>query len=493
MAKKKKPFIKKIKTKKNYYIYDVSTNNILRVDKIVWELIDFVHEFSRDEILNRWKGKYEINNIKKALNNIYIYIEKENLFSTHLPREIKFSFSEDEIIRMLNTSLKQLTLETTQQCNLRCFYCVYSGKFPLERSHTSKFMDLKIAKHAIDYYLAHSQENDRPTITFYGGEPLLNFPLIEECVKYAQKNSKKKIYFGITTNGTLLNEKMIKFLIDNDIGLTISLDGPKEIHDRYRRTIFGNGTFDLILSNIEKIRNISSEYFSSHGGFNSVISPPFNLKKLKKFFDSLAESYPHSYLKISFVKREESVLFKHKFKSNDLHNQLQKLKLAFKSNLIKEEPNKSPFLRALFESDILKIYKRGIFDTLRDFYPPNGICIPGLRKLFVNVYGNFYICERLDNFHAIGNISKGLDYEKILNLINNYSSLCKEVCLDCWLIRLCDLCFVSVISGKKFSMEKKRKKCEYQKKRFENTIKFCLELLEENPEALDYLKNSIII
>jgi len=424
--KEKKPFIKKIKTEKNYYIYDVNTNNILRVNKIVWELIDFVYEFSREEILNKWKSKYKKDIIIKALNNIYHYHEKENLFSPHRPKDIKISFSEAEIIRMLNTSLKQLTLEATQQCNLRCFYCVYSGKFQSERTHATKAIDLNNAKRAIDYYLAHSQENDRPTITFYGGEPL-----------------QRRIYFGITTNGTLLNDKIINFLIENDCGLTISLDGPKNIHDRYRRTLQGNGTFDIIMSNIEKIRKISEEYFSLKGGFNVVIAPPFQLKKLKEFFDSLAESYPHSYLKVGFVKKEGSSLFKDEIEENGLYEQLHKLKLDFKFNLIKGEPNKSPFLKALFESDILRLYKRGIFDRLGDFYSPNGVCIPGLRKLFVNAYGNFYICERLDSFQAIGNIIEGLDYKQIINLINNYSLLCKQDCLDCWLIRLCDLCFVS--------------------------------------------------
>lgn len=489
----KRPFIKKIKTERNYYIYDVNTNNILKVDKVVWEVVDFIHELSRDEILNRWKDKFKRQDIIRALDNIYLNMEKENLFSTHRPRGIKFPFSEAEVIRALNTSLQQITLEVTQQCNLRCFYCVYSGKFPARRVHSNKFMDFSVAKQAIDFYIEHSQENPSPAITFYGGEPFLNFPLIQKCITYAKEKAKRKIHFGITTNGTLLNDNIINFLVKNDCGLTVSLDGPKEIHDRYRRTIGGGGTFDIIMSNIEKIRKTSSEYFFSRAGFNVVISPPFQLEKLKEFFDWFVDRYPHSYFKIGFVKKEGSSLFNNEWERNNLHDQLNQLKLKFKFNLIKGNPNESPFLKSLFEDDILKIYKRGIFDKIGDFHPPNGICIPGFRKLFVNAYGNFYICERLDNFKTIGNTIKGFDYEKILNLIDNYSFLCNKDCLNCWLIRLCDSCFVLAVSGNELSLDKKREKCEFQKKRFEEALKFCLEVLEENPKALDYLKDMVII
>lgn len=489
--KENRPFIKKFKTDKNYYIYDVNTNNILRVDKIVWDLVDFVQEFFRDEILNRWTDMYKIEDIIKALDNIYLSMEKENLFSATRPKEIKFPLSKLEIIERLNKSIDQITLEVTEQCNLRCYYCVYSGMFPLKRVHSNKSMNWGIARKAIDFYIAHSQENSTPAITFYGGEPLLNFPLIEECILYAKEKVKRKIHFGITTNGTLINDNIINFSIKNDCRLTISLDGPREIHDRYRRTIRGQQTFDMIMSNIEKIRRVSLEYFSTKVGFNVVLSPPFDLEKTKYFFDS-HEIFKYTDIRVGFVKKEESSLFHNEFIKSDLYEQLYQLKKEFKFRLINNS-NNSLFLRALFERDLLKIYKRGVFERIGDFHPPNGICIPGHRKLFVNTEGNFYICESTDGFRPIGNVNEGINYQKALDLIDIYSSLCNVDCLNCWLIRLCDLCFVSAIAGNELNLDKKRKKCEHQKKRFEETIKFCLEVLEENPKAFDYLKDTVII
>lgn len=488
---RKNPFIKKFRTQRNYYIYDVNTNNILKVDKIVWKVIDSIYEFSRDEILNRWKDKFKRKDIVKALDNIYIYAEKENLFSLNRPKVIKFPLSKLEIIERLDNSIDQITLEVTQKCNLRCFYCVYSGMFPSKRTHSNRSMNFSVAKKAIDFYLTHSQENPTPAITFYGGEPLLNFPLIKECITYVKEKAKRKINFGITTNGTLLNENIINFLIKNNCRLTISLDGPKEIHDRYRRTIRRIGTFDIIMSNIEKIRKVSSEYLSSKVGFNVVISPPFDLEKTKYFFDS-HEIFKYTDIRVGFVKKEESSLFQSEFSKSDLNEQLYQLKKEFKFNLI-HNSNNSLFLRAMFERDLIKIYKRGIFKRLGDSHPPNGICIPGHRKLFVNTEGVFYICESTDGFQSIGNINEGINYEKVLDLIDSYSFLCNEDCLSCWLIRLCDLCFISATVGNELNLNKKRKKCEYQKKRFEEAIKFCLEVLEENPKSLDYLRNTVII
>jgi len=197
---------------------------------------------------------------------------------------------------------------------------------------------------------------------------------------------------------------------------------------------------------------------------------------------------------VAFVNKEGTSLFHDDFTNSlELSRQLSELKNEFKLNLIRNNPNKSPFLRALFEKDLLKIYKRKLFNNFEDSHPPNGICIPGHRKLFVDSEGEFYLCESTDGFQSIGNINAGFDYKKIIDLINNYCDLCNIDCLNCWLLRLCDLCFVSAISGKELNLEKKRKKCDYRKKKFEDTIKFSLEIIEENPKALNYLENTVII
>ena len=146
-------------------------------------------------------------------------------------------------------------LQVTQNCNLRCEYCVYSGSY-INRVHTNKRMSFETAVKTIDFLAAHSLNCNEVSIGFYGGEPLLEIELIKKAVSYAKEVfGEKKVNFNMTTNATLLNMDIADFLVQNDFNITISLDGPRNIHNKNR--IFANsnkGTFDLIMENIALIR-----------------------------------------------------------------------------------------------------------------------------------------------------------------------------------------------------------------------------------------------
>lgn len=118
-------------------------------------------------------------------------------------------------------------------------------------------MDWNTAKKSLDFLLEHSIDNEIVNIGFYGGEPMIEFDLIKKCIEYAKEIFKgKDIQFSITTNGTLINKKIIRYFVKNKVNLTISLDGPKEVHDKNRRFCNGSGTFDKIIS--ESIIKIST-------------------------------------------------------------------------------------------------------------------------------------------------------------------------------------------------------------------------------------------
>ena len=114
-------------------------------------------------------------------------------------------------------------------------------------------MSVEVAKQAIDFLVKHSENSKEISIGFYGGEPLLEVPLIREVVDYAEGVfSGKKLLFNMTTNATLLNIETAKYLYEKKFNVTISLDGPKATHDSNR--IFANsnkGTFDAVMQNLE--------------------------------------------------------------------------------------------------------------------------------------------------------------------------------------------------------------------------------------------------
>jgi len=483
----KKPLIKRLHTKSNFYIYDANTNNIVMTDKVTWSIIEDYFQLPQRAIIDKWKIYFEEKSIILSISNLDNIMKNERLFSSLRPKTIRHNLSDEEIIHSLENNINQLTLEVTEKCNLRCKYCVFSGKFKYKRVHSDKSMSFDIAKRAIDFYIDHSKENERPSITFYGGEPLCNFDLIKKCIEYTKSKTNRKVLFGITTNGTLLSPKISDYLLKNNCFIMVSLDGPQIIHDRYRVFPTGKGTYTVIMENLKRI---PSENIS----FNVTISPPFELRKIKDYFDSLLDGQKYE-LNINFVTVEDSSLF-HSNKKNwskGLQFQIVELREEFKTNLIEGMPYRSSFLNSFFQKSLLGIKKRGIFDKFGDFHYPNRICLPGQRKVFVNTSGDFFICEKMTDFRPIGNVFEGFNYKEIFNILEEYCRLCNIDCLDCWAIRLCNFCFASVNRGHVFDLKRKREKCKNMRERLKNNLEFYLEVLEQNPRAFDFLDNVTII
>src|ERR1700730_8916553 len=146
--------------------------------------------------------------------------------------------------------LQTLVLNLTNQCNLSCQYCYEFGEDKVATPEGKpKFMDLETAKASVDFLLEQSAGRKGVHITFFGGETLMNFPLLKNVVAYANAKASEQgrsIDFSLTTNATLLTATIIEFLSENRIGVTVSMDGPKEMHDKLRVFANGRGSYDII-------------------------------------------------------------------------------------------------------------------------------------------------------------------------------------------------------------------------------------------------------
>ena len=146
--------------------------------------------------------------------------------------------------------IQTLVMNLTNQCNLSCQYCYEFGADKVATPEGKpKFMDLPTAKASVDFLLAQSGDRRTIHITFFGGETLMNYPLLKEVVTYANEKAKEQgrnIDFSLTTNATLLTPTIIQFLSENHIGVTVSMDGPKEMHDQLRVFANGKGSYDII-------------------------------------------------------------------------------------------------------------------------------------------------------------------------------------------------------------------------------------------------------
>lgn len=146
--------------------------------------------------------------------------------------------------------ITMFTIEMTQQCNLRCSYCCYSGKYKDRRKHNAKDISYETMRNTIKYIKEHYDKNaEEITVCFYGGEALLAIKKVKWIMTELLSIFKDKVRFSFSTNGLLLTEKVIDWLGNMQNALVnVTIDGNKLMHDVYRRTVSGNGSYDIIIN-----------------------------------------------------------------------------------------------------------------------------------------------------------------------------------------------------------------------------------------------------
>ncbi len=155
--------------------------------------------------------------------------------------------------------LSSLVLNVTNSCNLACRYCYEYGDDRLAKPETASVMNEEVARQSVDLLFAQSKKGQKLQLTFFGGETLLNFKVIQPTVAYARKRAAEEerfIDFSLTTNATLLTPAIVQWLAENNIGVTVSIDGPKEFQDGMRVYATGMGSYDVVAPRIRELLKV---------------------------------------------------------------------------------------------------------------------------------------------------------------------------------------------------------------------------------------------
>lgn len=238
---------------------------------------------SLDE-LNQYIYAHNVN-----VDELMTSINEEDLFKgfkiKHLYNDISLEYIKNE----MNTGTTQLILELTGKCNMRCRYCIYHDGYPHNRAFTSKRMSSDTALKSIDYMKLYGDQQE-VSITFYGGEPLLEFELLKEVIEYSKVAlAGRTIQFSFTTNLSVLTPKMAEYFstVDN-LSILCSIDGPKEIHDMYRVYKNGSGSFDDVFKKFKLLNSVARKNGKEmHISANAVYMPPFSEEKVSQIDDFL--------------------------------------------------------------------------------------------------------------------------------------------------------------------------------------------------------------
>jgi uncharacterized protein len=153
--------------------------------------------------------------------------------------------------------LTTLVLNVTSKCNLACTYCYeYGEDRVVEPSKKPRFMTEDTARQSVDFMFAEAGDNKTVHLTFFGGETLLNYKVLRSALAYARERATalgKEVDVSLTTNATLLRDEVIDWIVDNDVGVTVSIDGDREQQNRHRVFHNGKGSYDVIRPHIESL------------------------------------------------------------------------------------------------------------------------------------------------------------------------------------------------------------------------------------------------
>jgi uncharacterized protein len=540
------PFVYRFSTDRHKYLYDVNSNRVFRTDDALYAIATDYGTKNAEQIMEQHGGTFAAKDLEAAMAEIAA-AQRNGLLHSHRPQKMQAIQNLEQAI--LEESCEQLILNITEDCNLRCAYCVHGGHYTNYRQHSKRMMSEQTAKDAVDFFLGQKPTTGGGTggmaggkpggvagaelgggagcgadaepgggtngktggkagpgkvnLAFYGGEPLVNFPLIAATVSYAKKKMADKsgteCSFSLTTNGTLLGEPDIaRFLIDNQFSLTISLDGDAPTHDRYRRFTSGKGSHAVIIRNLRGLKSANVDYYRTKVTFSAINPPPYRLLSTLEFFSSDA-LFDGLHVTPGFLSRAENSFISaasrggggerdardkrdEQVEQDEREGSLDELSRIY-ADKVRKGATIPPMLDGIVGKYIRWIYERPK-NSLGDL-PLNGCCTPGLRRQFVNIDGNIFTCEKMGETHSIGSIYTGLDVDKIRSLIDGYIEISAD-CLNCWACRLCPVCFATAHDGSRLSIARKLEECDAVRRRLGEMLILYYSLLENNPAVFDF-------
>jgi len=324
--------------------------------------------------------------------------------------------------------LNTMVLNVTNKCNLACTYCYEYGEDKIvdtQYGTAPKFMSEQTAEESVEFLLAESKGMDVAHLTFFGGETLLNFPVLQRTVAYARQRAAevgKRIDFSLTTNATLLRPEIIQWLADNDIGVTISIDGPKAVQDGLRVFHNGRGTYDVVLP---RIRELLSVHRSRPIGARVTLT--------QKHLDVI-EIYRHLTEEIGFWEVGLAPVTTQDHRDYSLSPEGKDAMLRQFEELAAE------WLECALRDEHHGF--TNVTDTIEEIH--KGVskaygCGAGLGLLGVATDGDVALCHRFAGSpeHTIGSVSGGIDREKQGEFLEEHHIAAKTDCHTCWARPIC--------------------------------------------------------
>ncbi|MBQ9074740.1 MAG: thioether cross-link-forming SCIFF peptide maturase [Mogibacterium sp.] len=416
-------------------VIDANSASVHTVDEVAYDMIEIIDnavssgrpaivalndEALRAELVLTMKMRYGVSedDVLETAEDLLSLYEEGLLWSDDI-----YEASADQL-KIKQSVLKAICLHVAHGCNMDCEYC-FAGKG--EYSGKSGIMSLEVGKRALDYLVENSGSRRHLEVDFFGGEPLINWDVCKELVKYGRELEKKhdKIFnFTLTTNGVLIDDDVIDFTNREMGNVVLSMDGRRETHDRMRHSKSGGGTYDSIMDNFralvdsrteEGAERRSKEYYmrGTYTAYNKDFSRDVIAMADLGFRETSIEPVV-SDPDVPYALHEEDL--------PQLFEEYEKLALE----MLEREKRGEGFNFYHYTVDLTGgpcIYKR-----------VSG-CGVSTEYLAVTPTGDLYPCHQFvgDDEMIVGNIYEGITHPETVDIFRGNNNLyTRDECRNCW-------------------------------------------------------------
>ena len=395
-------------------VLDICSGAVHIVDDIAYDIISLYENKEKNEVIAEISKKYgdvPRDEIIECYNQVTELKNSGELFT-----EDNFEPMAGELKAKTSGVIKALCLHIAHTCNLNCSYCFASqGKYHGERA----LMSFEVGKRALDFLIENSGTRRNLEVDFFGGEPLMNFDVVKKLVEYArsiEKEKGKNFRFTLTTNGVLVDDDVIDFANKEMSNVVLSLDGRKEVHDRYRVDYQGRGSYDTIVPKFQKfVKARGGKNYYMRGTFTHA-NPDF-LEDIKTMLNlgftelSMEPVVAAEGDEAALTEEDKPVVMKQ-------YEELAEL-------MLKRDKEGKPFTFYHYMIDLAGgpcIYKR-----------ISG-CGSGTEYMAVTPWGDLYPCHQFvgDEKFKLGDIWHGVENKEIQNEFASCNVYARSECRECW-------------------------------------------------------------
>ncbi len=392
-------------------VLDVNSGSVHVVDELVYDAIALLNEGkTQEEAAQELKRTYQEAEITEALEECSQLTEAGVLFSEDIYENAIIDY------KARKTVVKALCLHIAHDCNLACRYCfAEEGEYHGRRA----LMSYEVGKKALDFLIANSGARRNLEVDFFGGEPLMNWQVVKDLVKYGREQEKlhdKKFRFTLTTNGVLLNDEIMEFCNKEMANVVLSIDGRKEVHDFMRPFRKGAGSYDLVMPKFKKFaESRNQQKYYVRGTFTH-----HNLDFSNDVLHLAEEGFEQ--ISVEPVVAPESE--EYAIRKEDIPRILEEYdKLA--AEMVKREKEGRGFTFFHYMLDLSGgpcVYKR-----------LSG-CGSGTEYLAVTPWGDLYPCHQFVGIekYLMGNVDEGITKPEIVDEFKCCNVYTKEKCRNCF-------------------------------------------------------------